>query len=137
MISTKTIKNIPLQLIPVETLPCNSNLKTRARALRQAYNLPEVLFWKQVAKGRFHDIDFDRQRIIGNYIVDFYIKRLGLVIEIDGSSHDGKEDYDRDREAYLVSLGLRVFRIQVKEIMFHMEEVMKGLEAYILEQYAQ
>ncbi|MBP1163359.1 very-short-patch-repair endonuclease [Chryseobacterium sp. PvR013] len=40
---------------------------------------------------KFHTIDFDRQRIIGNYIVDFYVKTLGLIIEIDGSSHDEKE----------------------------------------------
>ncbi|WP_317228619.1 MULTISPECIES: DUF559 domain-containing protein [Chryseobacterium] len=43
-------------------------------------------------------MDFDRQRIIGNYIVDFYVKTLGLIIEIDGSSHDGKEIYDSIRQ---------------------------------------
>jgi len=54
----------------------------------------------------FHRIDFDRQRVIGNFIVDFYVKALGLVIEIDGSSHIGKEDYDKQRQNYLESLGL-------------------------------
>ncbi len=137
MIITKSIRNISLQLIPIEQLPCNAELKIRARALRQAQNLPEVLFWKQVAKGRFHGLDFDRQRIIGNYIVDFYVKRVGLVVEIDRSSHDGKEDYDREREAFLLSFGLRVFRIQVKDIMHRMQTVLVGLEEYILEQYGE
>ena len=137
MIANLAIYKTPLKEISVQQLPCNIRLKPRVKALRQAQNLPEVLFWKQVAKGCFHGIDFDRQRIIGNYIVDFYVKWLGLVVEIDGSSHDGKEDYDREREAYLLSLGLRVFRIQVKDIMQRMQTVLVGLEEYILEQYGE
>lgn len=70
----------------------------------------------QVTKGGFHKIDFDRQRVIGSYIVDFYIKRLGLVIEIDGSSHVGKEEYDLEREDYLRSLGLKIYRIEVSDV---------------------
>ncbi len=59
------------------------------------------------------------------------------MIEIDGSSHDGKEDYDREREAFLLSFGLRVFWIQVKYIMHRMQTVLVGLEEYILEQYGE
>ena len=40
--------------------------------MRKAGVLSEVIFWLQVHKGMFWKIDFDRQRIIGNYIVDFY-----------------------------------------------------------------
>ena len=46
-----------------------------------------------INRKQFYAIDFDRQRIIGNYIVDFYVKALGLIIEIDGSSHNDKEDF--------------------------------------------
>jgi very-short-patch-repair endonuclease len=95
----------------IENLPYNIKLKARSRALRKAGVLSEVIFWLQVHKGMFWKIDFDRQRIIGNYIVDFYVKTLGLVIEIDGSSHNNKEDYDQKREDYFVSLGLKVYRI--------------------------
>lgn len=76
---------------PLTDLPYNPKLKERAKLLRRAGNLPEVLFWMQVTKGNFHHIDFDRQRIIGNYIVDFYIKSLGLIIEIDRSVMTTKE----------------------------------------------
>ncbi|MCY7291467.1 MAG: DUF559 domain-containing protein [Ferruginibacter sp.] len=61
--------------------------------------LSEVLFWQQVHKGVFHKIDFNRQRIIGNYIVDLYVRSLGLIIEIDGSRHDHKAIYDAERQA--------------------------------------
>ena len=105
--------------------------------MRQAENLSEVLFWMQVTKGRFHKIDFDRQRVIGNYIVDFYVKKLGLVIEIDGSSHQGKEEYDKERSDYLISLGLRVYRIQVVDVMQHLSMVMSALEDYIIAEYGE
>lgn len=129
------IKKIKIKLNPILELPYNPKLKHRAKDLRQAGNLPEVLFWMQVTKGGFHKIDFDRQRIIGNYIVDFYVKKLGLVIEIDGVSHIGKEDYDRERENFLISLGLRVYRIRVEDIMQRMPEVMVALEDFIIKQY--
>ena len=142
---TNTIKNIqpPFYTIRefkiaqhfIKDLPYNSNLKERTKGMRQARNLSEVLFWQQVTKGGFHNIDFDRQRIIGNYIVDFYAKKLGLVVEIDGSSHDNKVEYDKEREIYLAALGLKVYRITVNDILKHLIPAMIGLEDYIIENY--
>lgn len=108
-------------------LPYNPNLKQRARALRQAGNLPEVLFWNQVKNKQFKGFDFDRQKIIGNYIVDFYCTNRQVVIEIDGSSHDDKVEYDAVRDKYLESLGLTVIHIPVNDIMFRLGEVMDML----------
>ena len=85
-----TIGNVNIIRNFVHKLPHNPTLKKLAREKRKAGILPEVLFWQQVHKKKFYAIDFDRQRIIGNYIVDFYVKSLGLVVEIDGSSHDNK-----------------------------------------------
>jgi len=129
------INGTTLKPVSITRLPYQPRLKERAKALRQAGNLPEVLFWMQVTKKQFHKIDFDRQRIIGNYIVDFYIKHLGLVIEIDGSSHDDKQVYDKRREAYLTSLGLKIYRITVDDVMKQMDFVMMGLEEYIIQEY--
>ena len=129
------INGTTLKLAPITDLPYQSRLKERAKALRQAGNLPEVLFWKQITKRRFHKIDFDRQRIIGNYIVDFYVKKLGLAIEIDGCSHDDKQAYDKLREDYLISLGLKVYRITVDDVMRNTDFVIIGLEEYIIAEY--
>jgi very-short-patch-repair endonuclease len=129
------IGNIEIKQYPNLILPANPNFKVRAKALRQARNLSEVLFWIQVTKGGFHKIDFDRQKVIGNYIVDFYVKKLRLIIEIDGSSHIGKEDYDVERERFLVSLGLRMYRISVFDIMRNMHRVIEDLENFIVEHY--
>lgn len=109
------------------SLPYNPKLKERARELRKAGNLPEVLFWKQVHKGKFKDFDFDRQKIIGNYIVDFYCGNCQAVIEIDGSSHDDKQEYDAERDAYLESLGLTVIHISAKDILQNLDATMEWL----------
>lgn len=106
------IDEVPICKNFVENLPYNPKLKTLLNGKRKAGILSEVLFWKQVHAKIFHKIDFDRQRIIGNYIVDFYVKNLGLIIEIDGWSHDNKEIYDEIRQTYLESLGLKIFRVK-------------------------
>ncbi|MCF6271384.1 MAG: DUF559 domain-containing protein [Melioribacteraceae bacterium] len=116
----------------VENLPYNPKLKKLAREKRQEGILSEVLFWQQVHKRKFHNIDFDRQRIIGNYIVDFYVKTLGLVVEIDGSSHDNKKEYDAEREQYLESLGLVVYRITDIGVKRNLDAVMGELERFVV-----
>ena len=82
------INGIKIKDHPVRNLPKNSELSDYARKNRKAGNLAEIVFWLQVHRKSFHGLDFDRQKVIGNYIVDFYVKRLGLVIEIDGGSHN-------------------------------------------------
>lgn len=110
------------------SLPFNPKLKKRARELRQAKNLSEVLFWNQVKKKQFKGFDFDRQKIIGNYIVDFYCSTRNVVVEIDGSSHDHKQEYDARRDAYLKGLGLTVIHIRVEDVFNRLEEVMEKLK---------
>ena len=129
------INNIPIKRNYIENLPHNPALKKLARDKRKAGILSEVLFWMQVHKGHFHQIDFDRQRIIGNYIVDFYVKTIGLVIEIDGSSHIDKVEYDAIRQEFLENLGLRVYRISDIDVKNHIEIVMNSLEQYIIKEY--
>ena len=109
------------------SLPYNPKLKERARALRQAGNLSEVVFWNRVKNKQFKGYDFDRQKIIGNYIVDFYCTNCNVVIEIDGSSHDDKVEYDANRDAYLESLGLTVIHIPVADVMRSLDAVMEML----------
>jgi len=108
-------------------LPYNPKLKERAKELRKAGNLSEVLFWNQVKNKQFKGYDFDRQKIVGNYIVDFYCSNCNVVVEIDGSSHDDKVEYDSERDAYLESLGLTVIHIPVADVMNNMNGVMEML----------
>lgn len=130
------ISGIPIRENYVENLPYNPKLKPLLHGKRKAGILSEVIFWKQVRAKSFHQIDFDRQRIIGNYIVDFYVKRLGLIIEIDGWSHDLKKDYDEVRQKYLESLELKIFRTTDFDVKNNLGRVMKDLEDFIVENYS-
>jgi len=130
------IQGIEIFRRKIELLPKNKDLLSRSRSLRKGYVLSEVVFWKQVRNKEFHQIDFDRQKIIGNYIVDFYIKSLGVVIEIDGSSHNDKEDYDNKRQLFLESLDLVFYRISDYRIKNDLIDVMKDLEDFIIEKFS-
>ena len=83
----------------------------------------------------FHGLDFDRQKVIGNYIVDFFVKRLGLVIEIDGGSHNEKADYDAQRDKYLEGLGLKVFHTTDYDVLQHVNIMLSDLRNYIVDNY--
>lgn len=130
------IREIAIKRNFIENLPYNIKLKSRAKTLRKAGNYAEVVFWKQVHQNKFHSIDFDRQRIIGNYIVDFYIKTLGLVIEIDGESHNDKEVYDEKRELYIKSFGLNIFKTTTNRVLHDLDNVMNEFEEFIIENYS-
>ncbi|MDW2995187.1 MAG: endonuclease domain-containing protein [Alphaproteobacteria bacterium] len=109
-------------------LPSNKDLRKNARELRKKSTLSEVLLWNLLKNKRTNGLDFDRQRIIGNYIVDFYCPKLKLVIEIDGCSHDNKYTYDKKRDEYLKSLGLSVIHFDDHDVKFQIDKVISSIE---------
>ncbi|HMU65490.1 MAG TPA: endonuclease domain-containing protein [Cellvibrionaceae bacterium] len=114
-----------------KSLPYNPALKARARALRRAGNLAEVLLWGQLKNKQLLGLDFDRQKIIGNYIVDFYCAEQDLVIEIDGYSHEHTAQQDTRRDKYLTALGLRVVHLLDSDVKQNLEPVMDFLHHYL------
>lgn len=113
-------------LFPFWTLPKNKNLNQRAKELRKQGILSEVLFWKAFKdKQKIKNYDIDRQVIIGNFIVDFFIAELGLVIEIDGSSHNDKQEYDKERQEFLEGLNLKIIRYADNDVKQNIDDVYK------------
>ena len=102
-------------------------LKPRARELRSKGPLSEVLLWKQI-KTKKLGYHFYRQKPLGNYIVDFYCPALKLVVEIDGSSHDEKQEYDKFRDEFLKTIGLRTIHFLDKDIKNNLDEVINLLK---------
>lgn len=74
---------------------------------------------------------FNRQKPLENFIADFYCKQLNLVIEIDGSSHEGKEQYDKDRDIELQILGLTILHFSDQEIKRNLRGVLMQIEEWI------
>jgi very-short-patch-repair endonuclease len=113
-------------------LPQNSELRKFARELRKAGNLSEVLLWQQIKGKQLLGLDFDRQFIIGNYIVDFFCPSKRVVIEIDGYSHIDKGDYDDRRDKYLKNLGLNIIHLLDSDIKNNLDGVIRFLMDYFL-----
>jgi len=101
----------------IKYLPYNLALKERARDLRKNMTLAEKKLWKDFLKN--HKYKFTRQKPINNYIVDFYCSGLGLVIEVDGTTHLDKKDilYDKQRTADLTKYGLKILRFWNDDIL--------------------
>ncbi|MEE1047140.1 MAG: endonuclease domain-containing protein [Clostridia bacterium] len=92
-------------------MPKNSKLLGNARKLRREMTRQERHLWYDFLQ--HYPVKIYKQRIIGNYIVDFYCHRARLVIELDGSQHyeDTSVKYDKNRTDFLNSLGIDVLRI--------------------------
>jgi very-short-patch-repair endonuclease len=56
------------------SLPFNPRLKERAKELRKSSLLHEALLWNHLKGKKLNELDFDRQKIVGNYIVDFFLR---------------------------------------------------------------
>lgn len=113
-------------------IPYRSDLRERSRYLRNNSTHTEILIWKKI-KNKAFKVQFHRQVPILDYIVDFYCHEIGLVIEIDGSSHDSKFFYDAKRQGRLEAEGVRFIRFTDKEIKQDMMNVLVLLENKIIE----
>ena len=82
-----------------------------AKALRKNMTPWERKLWYEYL--RYYPVRFQRQKAIGNYIVDFYCAKVGLVLELDGGGHYTAEQMEKDklRTKELESMKLTVFRI--------------------------
>ena len=101
----------------------NSRLTSNARNLRKNMTKEERHLWYDFLKAL--PVMVHRQKVIGNYIVDFYIAERKIVIELDGSQHYEKEGQcaDQVRDAYLKSLGMTILRYSNADINYRFEAV--------------
>lgn len=109
----------------------NPKLKELARQNRNNATLAEKMLWKQLKGKKLKGYDFHRQKPVENFIADFYCYTLRLIIEVDGSSHNEKQDYDEIRQRRLEDLGFTVLRFTNKDVLHNLEGVIKSLEDWV------
>ena len=111
----------------------SKNLKPFAQELRKNRNMTpqERKLWYHFLR----DLPFTvkRQKIIGGYIADFYISKANLVIELDGSQHyeEAGLEYDKERDAYMKSLGLTVLRYSNTDLSRNFEAVCDDIRTHL------
>ena len=108
-----------------------SKLTSNAQNLRKNMTKEERHLWYDFLKTL--SCNANRQKVIGHYIVDFYIAQARLVIELDGSQHYEREgrSSDRERDAYLNELGLTVLRYSNYEINRNFKAVCEDILLHI------
>ena len=109
----------------------NTKLSRRAKELRKNMTKEERHLWYDFL--RTYPVRFLRQKVFGNYIVDFYCASASLVIELDGSQHFEASEIEKDnaRTRYLEALGLRVVRIPNNEISKNFSGVCEYIDMLI------
>lgn len=123
-------KNLPLHI------PYNKSLNEKAKSLRNNSTPAEKQFWNTLRTMPFYQTTrFNRQKPLGEYIVDFYCHEYRLVIEIDGNTHsqDGAERKDQKRTAFLESQDLQVIRFTNQEVLHKIDGVMETLQTLLEE----
>jgi very-short-patch-repair endonuclease len=99
-----------------------SELLKRAAEMRKNPTEPENRMWNQLRMQRFAGYKFRRQAVIGRRIVDFFCPAKGLVIEIDGDTHDFETDQLRDQRIE-AEYGFSTVRFTNEDVMRNMEGV--------------
>ena len=89
------------------------SLQKREAVHRMRREMPaaESRLWAALRRNGLRGTHFRRQQAIAGFVADFYCHSARLVVEVDGSSHDGAEEYDADRDRVFERLGLTVLRL--------------------------
>jgi len=106
--------------------------KFTAHDLRHHPTRTEMILWEYLRARRMVGLKFRRQHPTGPYIVDFVCLKMNFVIEVDGPIHEGKEEYDRNRDLWIKSQGFTVMRIKNEELENNRDAVIKRIKGYLL-----
>ena len=103
-------------------------MRRRAQELRKNMTPEERTLWYQYL--RTYPVQWNRQKVFGQYIVDFYCKRAKLVVELDGSQHyePDKANQDQLRTQYLNQLGFQVLRFSNLDVKNNLDGVCRCID---------
>lgn len=106
-------------------------LRELSRENRKKATRSEDIIWYEILKNKKTGFKFLRQKPIKRFILDFYCKELLLAIEIDGSSHIKRKNYDEERDKFLKNLNIETLRISVGEVIKDINKIKYEINKYI------
>ena len=113
-------------------LPYTKDARELAVQLRKNMTTTEKIFWNATKSSKL-GVVVRRQMPILDYVVDFYIKEIGLAIEIDGRIHDDNVLEDGFRQARIEKLGVHFIRFTNEQITNDLPNVIDKLKKVIEE----
>ncbi len=87
-----------------------------ARSMRRQPTRSEHALWQVLKMRDIVGFRTKRQAIVGEWIVDFLVPSVRLVVEVDGSVHQGRELADAQRAAGLARLGYSIMRLAAEDV---------------------
>ena len=108
---------------------------SRAKQLRRTLTPPECRLWLAIKAKKLNGLHFRKQVALGPYIADFYCHAARLVVEVDGSSHQGDQlQHDRQRDAWMHDQGIRVLRLSAIDVRDKLQSVLTHIQSIADEQ---
>jgi len=101
--------------------------KGKRRALRKYATYAEKILWMSLRHKGIEGVRFLRQYSIRKFIIDFYSPSIKLGIEVDGESHIGNEQYDKERQEFIESYGIKIIRFTDDEIIGNINKVIETI----------
>ena len=102
-----------------------STIKKRlSRDLRKRMTPAEKILWNQLRNNKLGGFHFRRQQIIDGIIADFYCHNSSLVVEVDGTAHNHRKEYDEARDNLLGERKLKVIRFNNNQVMDNLDMVL-------------
>jgi very-short-patch-repair endonuclease len=108
-------------------------MKSLTKALRKTQTDAEKRLWSQLRNRQLSGCKFRRQHEIGHYIVDFICLEIKLIVELDGSQHAEQIARDRQRTAFLQSLGFKVIRFWDNEVLTQTQNVLEAIHKALID----
>ena len=105
--------------------------KEKRRELRKNQTLAEKTLWMSLRKKQINGIRFLRQYSVNHFVIDFYSPSIKLAIEVDGSSHIGKEEYDKERQNYIESFNIKVIRFTNEQVMGNANKTVEQIKVEV------
>ena len=109
----------------------NSALTEKAKQLRKNMTEQERKLWFCFLKKL--PVTFYRQKVLGNYIVDFYCPSANLIVELDGAQHfeETNTDYEITRTIFFMDLGFTVLRYTNKDVNINFNNICEDIYRYL------
>ena len=102
-------------------------LLQHAREMRQANVPAERILWSCLRNRRLDGLKFRRQVPVGRFVADFYCADESLIVELDGDSHNERQEYDEKRTEWLGTRGYRVVRFPNEDIYHSIDAVLSTI----------
>ncbi|OKH11579.1 hypothetical protein NIES592_21295 [Fischerella major NIES-592] len=104
-----------------------SSEKEKRRQIRRNIAKAEKILWEKVKDRQIEDCKFRRQYSVAEFVIDFYSPELKLAIEIDGDSHfkNGAAEYDKERQVFIESTGIRFIRFTNDDVYNNLSGVLE------------